>query len=381
MKKVLICGFYGNYNLGDEAMLAGMINLLKRQNSDLSFSVFSDDPPDTKKRFSVASIARLNGSQKVKAKRLLEFVKNRYFILGGGDLLRDTAQYSIAKTWLKPLERAIAFQHHTMTLGISVGEIFRPESKMLIPKVLNQVNFISVRDEQSKQKLIKLGVEKTIHVTSDLALEGLPTISNPPKTREKQSLNIGISVRHLKGRGPSVDVVGYSNLQKEIAAIADFLVEKYQATIHFLPLRTQKNSYHPTDDDYVSILEVLRYSRHSANFVVHRYFPSLEDFYQLTSQLDLTIGMRLHSLIIAAGLGVPIIAAEYDPKVGGFMESIGQSDRSIPLDSFQLQRVVEMVETILNDPEQARQQIEAGVKNYRQRMLSIEPEIANFFLN
>lgn len=379
MKKVLICGFYGNYNLGDEAMLSGIINLLKRQNDDLSFSVLSDDPPDTKKRFGVESVERKNGRKKVKVKRFAEFIRNRYFILGGGDLLRDTAKYSIAKTWLEPLERAIAFQHRTLTLGISVGEIVRPETKTLIPKVLNKVDFIGVRDEKSKQKLIELGVNKTVRVTSDLALEALPVIPRLPKPVENQSINIGISVRHLKGRGPSVDLAGYSNLQKQIAAIADFLVEKYQATIHFLPLRTQKNSYHPTDDDYVSILEVLRYSRHSANFVVHRYFPSLEDFYQVISQLDLTVGMRLHSLIIAAGLGVPIIAAEYDPKVGGFMESIGQSDRSIPLDSFQLEPVVEMVETILKDTEKARQEIEAGVKNYRQKMLTVEPEIAQIF--
>lgn len=379
MKKVLICGFYGNYNLGDEAMLSGIINLLQRQNSDLDFTVLSDDPQDTKKRFGVESVERQNGRKKVKAKRLLEFIRNRYFILGGGDLLRDTAKYSIAKTWLEPLERAIAFQARTITLGISVGEIVRPETKMLIPRVLNKVDFIGVRDKQSKQKLTKLGVNKTIHVTSDLALEALPTISAPPQPMENRSINIGISVRHLKGRGPSVDLAGYSRLQKEIAAIADFLVEKYQATIHFLPLRTHKNSYHPTDDDYVSILEVLRYSRNPKNFIVHRYFHSLENFYQLTSQLDLTIGMRLHSLIIAAGLGVPIIAAQYDPKVGNFMKEIAQSHRSIPLESFELERVAAMVETIFNDTGKARKEIEVGVKNYRKQMQATEAEMANIF--
>ena len=378
MKKILICGFYGNYNLGDEAMLAGIINFLKRHNSDLSLSVLSDDPADTTKRFGVESVERKNGGKKVRAKRLLKFIRNRYFILGGGDLLRDTAKYSIAKTWLEPLERAIAFQHRTMTLGISVGEIVRPETKILIPKILNKVDFIGVRDERSKQKLTELGVNKKICVTSDLALEALPTIPPTSKTNN-QSINIGISVRHLKGRGPSVDLTGYTNLQKQIAAIADLLVEKYEATIHFLPLRTHKNSYHPTDDDYVSILEVLRYARHSEKFIVHRYFNSLKDFYRLTSQLDLTVGMRLHSLIIAAGLGVPIIAAEYDPKVRGFMESIGQSDRSIPLNNFELERVMEAIETILSDTKTARQEIEAGVKNYRQRMVAIEEEIAKIF--
>ncbi|MGY6528809.1 MAG: polysaccharide pyruvyl transferase family protein [Cyanobacterium sp.] len=379
MKKTLICGFYGNDNLGDEAMFSGMMTLLSRKNQDLSFSVLSDNPSQTRKRFQVQSLERNNKKPQFQLQRWLAFLENRYFILGGGDLLRDTAKYSIAKEWLGHLQKAIALRHRTLVLGISVGEINRPETKRLIPKVLNQVDFIGVRDQQSQQKLIELGVNNTIHVTSDLALEALTNINLAQKSFNNKSINIGISVRFLQGRGSSLDISGYSNLQKEIAAIADCLYEKYQAQIHFLPLRTHKNIYHSQDDDYVSILEILRYSRYSNNFIIHRYFASLDDFYQVISQLDLIIGMRLHSLIISAGLGIPIIAAQYDPKVEGFMEEIAQGDRSIPLHQFELKLVLEKVESILNNPQKARQEIELAVKKYRQKMLTIEPEIHKIF--
>ena len=376
-KKAIICGFYGNYNLGDEAMLVGMINLLRKQQENLSFTVFSNDPQDTQVRYSVQSIHRQK--RKFMLQRRLKMLQNSYFVLGGGDLLRDSVQSSIAQNWLNPLEQALKLRRRTLVIGISVGEIWKPETKVIIPKVLNQVDFLAVRDVQSKNKLEELGVHNSIHVMSDLALQGIPETFSQSIRPANQPLQVGISVRHLSGRGLSVDVDIYPNLQKEIAALADFLVEEYGAIVHFLPFRTHQYSYHPTDDDYVSILSVLRYSRYSTQFVVHRYFESLQDLNKLIGSLDLMVGMRLHSLILSAGLGVPIIAAEYDPKVRGFMEEIGQSKHSIPLDCFDKVQLQPMIENILGDPLKARKQIQSGVESYRQRMTEVEQALTQIF--
>ncbi|MBD2448765.1 polysaccharide pyruvyl transferase family protein [Nostoc sp. FACHB-152] len=376
-KEVVICGFYGNHNLGDEAMLVGMINLLQKQQNDLSFTVFSNDPQDTKSRYSVQSIHRYQEDSKIK--RLLKILQSSYFVLGGGDLLRDSVQYPIVPNWLGFLQQALKFRRRTLVIGISVGDIWKPESKVLIPQVLNKVDFLAVRDIQSKKKLEELGVSNSIYVMSDLALQAIPETLSQSTRSTNQPLQVGISVRHLTGRGKSVDVDIYNSLQKEIAALADFLVEKYGAIVHFLPFRTHQDSYHPTDDDYVSILSLLRYSHHSAKFVVHRNFESLHKLNTLISTLDLMIGMRLHSLILSAGLGVPIIAAEYDPKVHGFMEEIGHSPLSIPLEYFDQARLIPLIDKILQDPLTARLNIAAGVKNYRQRMEEVEIALKQLF--
>lgn len=354
-----------------------MIDLLRKQQDDLSFTVFSDDPQDTQARYGVQSVHRLQRNQRIQ--RLLRMFQSSYFVLGGGDLLRDAVQYSIVPIWLYPLQQALQLRRRTLVIGISVGEIWKPESKVLIPKVLNQVDFLAVRDAQSKTKLEELGVRNTIYVMSDLALQAIPETSSESIRSANQPLQVGISVRHLSGRGQSVDVDISLVLQKEIAAVADYLVEEYGATVHFLPFRTYQYSYHPTDDDYVSILNVLRYSRYSEKFVVHRYFESLQDLNKLISSLDLMIGMRLHSLILSAGLGVPIIAAEYDPKVHGFMKEIDQSDLSIPLDCFDKTRLTPLLDKLLKDPLTARMKIEAGVKNYRQQMVGMEMALAQVF--
>lgn len=377
---VLICGYYGNYNLGDEAMLAGMIKLLRQQ--DMPITVFSGNTQDTESRHAVRPVYYPH--QKFRVRHNLTILQNRYFILGGGDLLRDSVKSSTARKWLRPLQQAIRLRRRTLVLGISVGEIWREETQLLISQVLDQVDFLAVRDADSKTKLEKLGVCNDIHVISDLALQLLPEISSQPIPAEQcweippatppanRPIQIGISIRPVNGRGQSVDLNAYHKFRQEMAAVADFLAEQYGATVHFLPFQALKYGYHPTDDDYIGALELLRYSRCSDQFVVHRYFESLQDLNQLISTLDLVIGMRLHSLILAAGLGVPVIAAEYDPKVRGFMEEINQAEYSIPLEYFERERLLPIIKGILNEQLTARRNVAAGINCYRQRMLEVQ---------
>ncbi|MUL35997.1 polysaccharide pyruvyl transferase family protein [Gloeocapsopsis dulcis] len=374
-KRVLICGYYGNYNLGDEAMLTGMLRLLRQEHDQWRVTVFSKDTQDTKIRHSVEAIPYQSGE--FKAQYNLTLLQNQYFILGGGDLLRDSVNNSKAERWLRPLQQAIRLRRRTLVLGISVGEIWRKETQKIIPQVLDQVNLLAVRDADSKTQLEKLGVRKNIHVMSDLALHGLPELSPQSTTHlANQPIQIGIAVRPLVKSGYSTDVNAYFKFQQEIAAIADFLAEQYGATIHFFPFQALKTGYHPTDDDRISILNILRYSRCSNQFVVHHYFESLQNLIQLISQLDLTIGMRLHSLILSAGLGVPVIAVEYASKVRGFMQEIGQGEYSIPIECFNREQLLPIIRDILNDPLMARKHVAAGIKNYRQGRSGIQQVLA-----
>ena len=381
-KGALICGYYGNYNLGDEAMLAGMIALLREQSDDLPMTVLSDNPQDTGSRHSVETLPRfpprrsLERLQRFVQDRYLNFLRHSYFILGGGDLLRDSSTHEVAAVWLKPLQQAITLRRETLVLGVSVGEIWKPATQALIPQVLNQVSLLAVRDKISKTKLEALGVQSPIQVMTDLALWALPEHPTPSMIDAGHPLQVGISVRPLQGRGSSTDPDREALLRKEIAAIADFLVEQHGAIVHFIPFQTYKLRYRPTIDDYISILETLRYSRCSDQFIVHRYIDSLESLQQLIEGLNLMIGMRLHSLILAAGLGVPCVAAEYDPKVHGFMTEINQVDASLPLEQFDREHVVPLIDRILENPLAAHQLTASGVHHYRQRMAAIKSEIA-----
>lgn len=52
----------------------------------------------------------------------------------------------------------------------------------------------------------------------------------------------------------------------------------------------------------------------------------------LLQRADLHVGMRTHSLILAAAVGTPMVAINSYPKTAGFMKTIGQDDRVIYFD-------------------------------------------------
>ena len=50
---------------------------------------------------------------------------------------------------------------------------------------------------------------------------------------------------------------------------------------------------------------------------------STEEFLSVIGSFRLLIGMRLHALIFAAVMKVPLLAISYDPKVDSFLKAIG----------------------------------------------------------
>jgi len=375
-KKVLVCGYYGNHNLGDEALISGMIQLLKSQSKNLDISVMSSDPEHTKKIHSVKGVFH-NRPFRRRAGYILDTSKRKYFILGGGDLIRDSADSMVCQSWLKHLSRAIYLRRKTLVLGVSVGDIWRDETKKLIPEVLNQVDLIAVRDNNSRLKLEKLGVKKKINIINDLALFALPEAKEFTLAASKR-LKIGISTRSLRGRGDKSGLTKSHDFQINLARIADFLVEEYNAELHFIPFHTYEKDYCRDGDDYINILETLKYSRFSEKMIVHRYIDSLNDLHQIILSLDLMIGVRLHSLILALGLGVPIIGAEYDSKIKDFTEEVGQQYFSIPTEKFTVEEVSQRVKTILSNQSEVQNKIVEGIKKYRQKSAPFLTSLSSF---
>ena len=82
--KVLISGYYGFYNIGDEAILKSIIEALRNEDPNIDIVVLSNDVEYTKNTYKVNAINRwkLNDIYK-------ELLKCDGFISGGGSLFQD----------------------------------------------------------------------------------------------------------------------------------------------------------------------------------------------------------------------------------------------------------------------------------------------------
>ena len=84
MHKILISGYYGFNNVGDEAILKGLIEGIKRVEGPIDIVVLSQHPEFTSKKHEVRSIKRTNLLHIFKEMKNMDLL-----VSGGGSLFQD----------------------------------------------------------------------------------------------------------------------------------------------------------------------------------------------------------------------------------------------------------------------------------------------------
>lgn len=337
MKKITIHGFYGQGNLGDEAILKALLQEFNKC-SNMKVVVFSDNPKQVSVKHGVKSVPSI-GRRSV-LRRIWEIKTSDLFILGGGGLLKDYGNNSLnLEKWLKLLRLAEKFKVKTALCAIGIENICYNDSKILLKDTLDKVDLITVRDHNSKDILKDIGVRNEIKVVTDPSV--LLTSVDPGKTKVIPTPpKVIICVRHWYNKGFYIEKPEINeNFIRSLSTAADFLVEQYNATIDLIPMRTTHY-----DDDRVVSNQVLSYMKHKDGVHIHSRAPEVDEFIEMAKQSSLIIGMRLHSIILGASAGVPVIGLEYMPKVKAFMDSINQSDYSFGLEVMTSDKLVGLIE-------------------------------------
>lgn len=301
--KVVISGYYGFGNCGDEAMLFAIATQLRRRVPAVELVVLSQQPAATARDFGVRAIDRRDF-----ALIWRELGDADLLLSGGGSLFQDVTSPQSVFYYAAIVFMAWLRGKKICLYGQGIGPLNHRISRLLVKKVVELADLVTVRDPGSLQELRSLGVKRPVHVTADPVL-GL-TIPASAAARGEELLGaVGIGTAPLVGislrRWPRVERI----LPAVAQAVARLMAEGWQAVL--LPL-------HP--DDY-RVLAALREELGGAPRLL-----KIEDFRDLmavASRLNLGIGMRLHFLIFATLAGVPAVGLSYDPKVTRFMAVAG----------------------------------------------------------
>ena len=70
--------------------------------------------------------------------------------------------------------------------------------------------------------------------------------------------------------------------------------------------------------------DTIKLMKHREKAILMKDQVDVEEMLGLLGNLHMMIGMRLHSLIMAAVMGVPIVGISYDPKIDSFMKQTSQ---------------------------------------------------------
>lgn len=342
MYDVMISGYYGFNNSGDDAILMAIIDNLRSIKKDIRIVVLSKTPKDTAKNYGVDSIDRFNLFEVIRTMK-----RTRLFLNGGGTLITDITSTRSLMYYLTTIYLAKLLGLKVMLYANGIGPISRSSNRYFTSRVINLVDVITLREESSGQELAALGIRKPeIVVTADPAL-GL----EPAAPEKVESM---LSLEGISGDSPLVGFYirkwsGYDRYSRIIAQAADYLEEKYDAKSVFIPL------HFPSD---LSVAEDIASKMKHPPYVL-RNRCAIDMTLGIVNKLDMVLGMRLHALIYSVSLSVPVIGLIYDPKVQGFLEYVKQPSAG-NVETLELESLKKLIDEVWSSKAAIARQLEEG---------------------
>ncbi|MCL6451769.1 MAG: polysaccharide pyruvyl transferase CsaB [Acetobacteraceae bacterium] len=349
MARVVLSGYYGFHNAGDEAMLRAILDALESRIPRLSVTVLSADPFHTRREHGVDAIGRMDLARIYSRLRQADL-----FISGGGSLLQDVTSDRTLAYYLGLLSLARSLGRRTMVYGQGIGPLRSTVGRALARWVLDRVGLITVRDEASVQELVGLGVTRPRVVLAADPVLGLNLPRGPEEgARILAEEGVGADGRPLVGVAlrPWPNARGF---ERVLAAAVDHLTQALGVEAVFLCLQL------PQDLEVSKRVAALL--RRPARVLHRRYGP--HQIMSILSRLELVVGVRLHALVFAAMMNVPFLGLAYDPKIDGFLHSLGM-EPAASLESLRLEDLLFRLEQAWRGRAALRRRLKAAVPGLR----------------
>lgn len=289
--KAVLCGYYGMGNAGDEALLLSLLQMLPAEVEPI---VLSGNPQATKKSYGVASCDRKSTFALLNVLR-----QSDVFIWGGGSLMQDAT--SMASPIYYAGLMALAQQRGLTTIAWAqgIGPLNKSLTRWLTKQVLLGCNAVSVRDQASAKLLSNWQIKPLIAPDPVWALRS----QTPPTLPATDKPIVAVVLR-------SHPLLTPERIQTLIQALQDFQT-KSNSFILLLP-------FQPAQDQAIAEQIAVQLEQDYTIMSI----PNPQQLKGLFQEVKMAIGMRLHSLIMAAAQGCRCFALSYDPKVSQLMSEL-----------------------------------------------------------
>ncbi len=290
--RAVLCGYYGKGNGGDEALLATLLQMLPE---DVEPIALTATPKETRERYGVETCDR-NSALKI----YQTFQKSQAFIWGGGSLIQDVTSAASPLYYAGLMGLAQGMGLKTIAWAQGIGPLQRGTTQWIAKRCFTRCDGVSVRDEKSAELIKNWGIVGSLAPDPVWALAGqeVPELANISTPR------IAVTLRShplLTPQRMEILTQGLINLQRITGA-----------TILLIPFQLSQD---------LPISQAIQAHMPQVSHILKLEDPRL--LKGVFRGVDLAIGMRLHSLIMAAAEGCRCFALSYDPKINQLM---GQLD-------------------------------------------------------
>jgi polysaccharide pyruvyl transferase WcaK-like protein len=330
MIRVIVHGYFGFGNVGDEAILSVLIGEFKNIFNKTEFIVLSSNPRRTMRTHSVKAIKESLTS--------LDFWKHflRSYILvfaGGGRygyatwrriaLLALLAEL-LGKVVIFRGVGAYSYEWRGRPIISEKPMAFKGLTGLLIRLALSKASYISVRDKYSYIVLRLTGVKRSIVIEEDLAFRlKLPDPSECKELAIKYNIHggraLGVNLRTLDA-GTNERVVNYV-----VKLIQDFIEKRFDKVV-FIPFGFGSFKDRFFDNDLIIAFKL---KRRIPNLIIINEELNPKEILCLFNYLDYVIAMRHHAVIFALLARKPILALIYDTKTLELLRMLSRSGANV----------------------------------------------------
>lgn len=331
---VVIDGAYGFDNLGDEAMLHTAIQVLRDSGLVSNISVSSCSPEKIQNFHNVSGsnlllpgniIRNLKSFNFSALRESFRFVRStNALVFAGGSILNDKKGY---KDLLVILYKSLFYRllgKRVIFWGVAFDQPSSRIGGFLLALIIKLALLIVFRDEKSKILASELSSNRgQIKSGVDILFSLLPWVARlnlVNAKKERKHYQIGLSLRPYP-----------PNKGCDVEKLDDLLCEQ---VIHYLKNLSQSHDLEITplifsdgegQKNDRAMIERVEKALPAISFKwpeveIRRckaggFASLLEQYFGYIAELDLVVGERFHSLVLAQMLEIPYIAISYDKKI------------------------------------------------------------------
>ncbi len=298
--RVLLSGYYGFGNLGDEALLEVIVGRVRARFPNVELEVLSATPRLTASAFGVEATARWDWRAVRGAIARADVV-----LSGGGGLLQNATSFRSLLYYAGIIREAVRVKRATMIFAQSVGPL-DVWGRLVVRQFCKGVARATVRDERSRDALRGLVPGTPIEKTAD-----------PVFLYDAADAGVDLSAEGLGPESGAYAIVSVRRIQSlkvvapVVARSVDRLAREHGVRVAFLPLGGAPDAEVST--------EIIRMCE-SAPVLLPEC--SLAKAAAILRGARAVVAMRLHALVLAARYAVPFLALAYDPKVASLCDDL-----------------------------------------------------------
>lgn len=379
--RIAVWGHYYGGNLGDELVVATIVDAIRRRLPNAQVVGISMAPADTRERHGIESYpinpdrphfvlrsstshaARLLNALGARVGRIVSevpFLVRSYRTLRGVDLVVVSGSGQLLDEWRGPwLHPYTTFRWAMLARvarvpmlypSVGAGPIESRLSAFFIRTAVSSSDYVSVRDAHSGRVLASIGISRPIPVCPDIGY-GIPDEwlrgARAATARRRPPTVVGLNVMaHQDPRlWPRGDVRRYETFLRKMAAFTRWLLDN-DYTVRLFSSQTRADRR--AADDLMRLLDGAPLDPVRFQSAIDE-IDQAEDLVRVVADCDVIVASRYHSVLLPLLLDIPVLGLAYNAKTSELLRDAGFPERCLDIDAFSVQELVTVFHGLARD--------------------------------